>query len=91
MGQDLLDIINHDSIIPSLPPVLSWNGTFSLTRNAISTWNDLSSVRLQLNNREVTCYFVSDDIGHELTIENSGLTHPSKRVDINEAFSTVTI
>ena len=50
----------------SLTPLLSWNGTFSLTLlSGLARWNDSSSHKLILNNRQVTCYFVYNILGHE--------------------------
>ena len=47
----------------NISPILSWNGDISLSVPDIS-WADASSVRLQLNNRQVTCYFVYYEFGH---------------------------
>ena len=48
-----------------LNPILSWNGLFEISSiNQGYYWEDASSIKLYLNNRSVTCYFVKYPFGH---------------------------
>lgn len=50
---------------PRLPPILSWNGMIRIGPiQSSQDWVDASSIRLQLNNRRVTCYFVKYPFGN---------------------------
>lgn len=50
----------------ALTPVLSWNGESRImaTTNGIGSFLHEEASKLILNNREVTCYFVYNDLGH---------------------------
>ena len=51
-------------IYPNLP-ILSWNGTFEIGPIEEGyDWQDSSSIKLQLNNRNITCFFVKYPFGH---------------------------